>query len=227
MPNWINDVKELAEIEWGTSQSAVLLSRIPDLLKLRGIDIAAELNGRKLKEAIDNEGRGTVRLVQEGLTWGVVPQESQASTEGSLFKNNSVDDINMPIPRFKRSVWAAFIKKLDENHRRFLVLSANIKFYDIAKGQTPPPQSKEIPLHSISSDITPASISSSIKRWSSEMMIPIDDLLESTSPITENSPDHDGGIGICFSRAFDSLSNEELRRIFVPMDIVMKLLRLR
>lgn len=230
MSDWIGVVKDLATRRWATTGKALLLAQIPGLLKESGINLADVLSGRKLKEAIELEAAGTVRFVRDGLVWGVVPAEASVTPGQDLFSTERPEH-HSNIPKFRRSVWAAFVRDIETGRKRFIT-APEFNFSDVDASAMPPPNAIEVaPEYIVQSDmltqrVSPEAVAASIERWCSATRIQFEDLLAVKSEIGRaDDADRRSTGSASLARAFSSLSEEDLRRITVPMDIVVKMLR--
>jgi hypothetical protein len=217
----------------------------PPVLKSAGIDYRQVLNGRRLREAITADGASKLRLIQNPsspLSWAILPAD--ISPEGDLTKlfSSSIDRIEgapaehvsavthapAHFIRYKRGVWMAFAHPFPFGKRRFVSSQDYLGYVDVSPDQMPPSQGIEITEADIPQPdllVPPdrdAVIIKAINTWAARNAIPIATLVRQPNEMRAVSP-----LSSTASRGLkldlSELSNEELKRISIPLDIIVKI----
>lgn len=142
--NWIDALDDVVTHHWAKSGSAFLLSGVRTALERNGINVDISLDGRKMKDALSEDGSSKFRLVrnpENPLVWGLIPANCEipanaADMFGSQAKSNERAESSSP--RFGRGVWAAFAKPLHPDLRRFLELGPPRKCMIYLRGRCRP-----------------------------------------------------------------------------------------
>jgi hypothetical protein len=222
MSSWIDIVVDLAEKQWANHQ-ALLLAQIPHKLQPHGIDLRMLQGGRSLRETIATEASDKLQLVRNPnaeLVWGVIPKSaSLPNDESSLFQRKSAGATSAP--RFKKWFWTAFIKPIPANHKR-LILSQS--FSDIPESGPSPAGAHQVEANDIVKSefgtlLDYAAVHAAIAQWASRTNTSLDKFYESL-PQTPERPRS----ALHFPK-LSELPEDDLKRIMVPLDIVLKLMR--
>jgi hypothetical protein len=227
---WIEAVKDASKDHWAATGKALLLAHVPSQLRLRGIEAQSFLGGRKLKEALEQDGIGTIRLVRDPndeLVWGVLPAEVTADVNSDLFPHKaSAGTPHDEIPQFARGFWSAFVKPLESDKRRFLRADGN--FDNLPNDQMPPADGIEIsdkyirPSPGLGEDMHEA-VMESITKWAEAHQVDVSQYRRQIGDRERTQPERPTGPTGLFA-GFDGLPDSDLQRVLVPMDIVRKLL---
>ncbi|MDA9450763.1 MULTISPECIES: hypothetical protein [unclassified Bradyrhizobium] len=228
MADWIDVLESNVVSWWAVRGRAFPMALAPATLKAEGVDYQAILNGRKLREAISTEGATKLRVVQnpaDKLSWGLVPAGVTLDADLSKLFATAPEEQQPPQIRFMRPVWAAFARRLNTGMRRFFVDSNFLDFVDIGSGEMPPGQGVEV----LSSDLPEATLLDSPNRdaeiikaitaWAKAHNIPLDSLDQLKYRQASHAPASKGGRRLDLS----AFSEEDLRRIKIPLDLVLKL----
>jgi hypothetical protein len=223
---WIDIVFEEATKRWA-GRKALVLSQIPGLLRYAGITSEEVIANRSLREALATEGGEKLQLVfdpDHPLVWGVVPASAKLTLEEQRAAFRRDTSKPPPPPRFKRGFWTAFIKRIDDGQRRLVNLNEG-GFVDLPKTTMSPPNSQEVlPTDIVQEDVLKElnrdeHIFERVKRWLERHQLKAEDFYVDAQTPTQAKEDPASLVRL------DKLSEGDLQRIMVPMDIVMKLLR--
>lgn len=226
---WVQNLKRLAEVHWTTNRRALLLSQVPQLLEAEGIELSVVLRGRKLKHAIEVDGRGVIWLVQDSrsrLIWGIVHDATAAESDSeSLFPERDEDADS--IPQFHKAFWTAFIKPLEDDRARYVAVQRPIHFIDIPKGNLPNFEGTEIAAeYLVKSDAVyddfDVAVYASILNWSNKNGVDLPRFYW-TGP-SKSEVQYYARNRAKWLVGLSKLSKEDLARISVPLDIVRTLL---
>lgn len=220
-------IVELVQERWDHRSQALLLSQIPGLLRSKEVDIRSELGHVGLKDAIELLNDARIRLVSspsDSKILGLVPADVVDDVE-SFFAPTKKADVGVcrsvggdPISgksaRFNPGVWAAFAKPLEAGVR-YLILSDPIRFVDSENALEMTPNTIEVPTKQIRRQdevLSDDEIGSRIAAWAWRNGIRQDILLVAN-----------GARNIKFGE-LSRLPPEDLQRIMIPLDVVLKLI---
>ncbi len=225
--NWVDAIAEAAERRFAEGKP-LFLAQIPPLLHKAGFDFGSLLAGRTLREAINIDGSEKLQLVRDPanpLAWAVVPKSAPSDLDlESLFLRSPragfTDVSASQYPRFKRWFWTAFLKALGPAENRWILPD---RFVDLPDSTAPPDgavrvESGDIVETAPNAPTNNAAIHESIQKWATRTNTHLDSFTSASSE-SEPKPVRKGFL------AFDSLGVDDLKRIMVPLDIVVKLLR--
>jgi hypothetical protein len=180
---------------------------------------------------IEADAAGKLRLVNDPAhspVWAVIPTSAPKDIDlHALFlKSSEARALSASAPRpvrFRRWFWASFIKPLELEHRRWILSE---RFTDLPKPEEPPEEGSievlaaEIALTDPDAIADEAKVTESIQKWAVRTGISLDRFRdrvnENAEKITRQAR---------MALAFESLDPEDQKRIVIPLDIVMKLLR--
>jgi len=217
--SWTDVVKAIVGEHWTNQESAVLLSRLPALLKQRGVEPQDFLKGRKLAQALEEDLPSdllVIRSEQNPIVVGVVP--SSASPAPPFSRYFSGTKINNVPP----ALWRAFTVPLVAGYRRFFSVSPS-KYFDILGDAGQPDGSYEIDRSDILGEApgTASSIHEKIERWKNDNNIKLEamKIRSSGSQLPKELSDMRA-----LSDALAELEDSDLQRISIPLDIVRKII---
>lgn len=150
---------------------------------------------------------------------GVMPTkalEKHPSAFDLLFKtikDNKITELKKP-RKFSQFIWIAFRKELKNGYSRYVSLEPDGEFYDIKLGAAVPAQTIEICNDELSSEKEKAvATAHKIENWAKKNDLELESLLlnETTQPSS------------LLSTILDVLSDADLKRISIPLDIIKKL----
>ncbi|WP_123834194.1 hypothetical protein [Methylobacterium currus] len=228
MSDWLNIIVAAAQSEWN-HRRALNLAKIPNIIARHGLDYKPLLSGRGLREVLSITGGQELKLVnhpKEPLVWGVLPASVDISglDLASLFDKEVTQ--NGKVPRFKRAFWTAFIKQMQDGERRFITNDGS--FINLQTNNIPelswievlPSDLVETDL--LSSDDYDRAVLNKIKEWCARNSVEIERYFMQQSSKVESHRE----TKIEFAKIdFSSLSEADLARISIPLDIVMKLMK--
>ena len=224
--NWIDAIAEAAAVRWAQGKP-LFLAQIPPEMHRRRIDLDAVLAGRTLREAIGVDAADRVRLVRDpmrALVWGVLPKSVSEETDlRPLFeKSPKTISTTSSQPRYKRPFFTAFVKSIEADHRRWITPGG---FVDLPEENSPPPDAVAFePGDSLNlvlgTPIDIEAVHAAIGKWAQRNGINLERFYAGSSHATvESKPRDEKTLNLA------SLDQDDLKRIMVPMDVVMKLLR--
>jgi hypothetical protein len=224
-------VRNLVQEHWTNTGRALRLSNLGGVLN-REFDLAEITKGAKLASFLRLSPPSGIQLLQsptDGQVWAAAPAEVGndeetvrklfAPTERMSFSNATEGEF----PTIQREVWRAFAIPVAEGNKRFLD-SKEVKVFEIQPGDTPPTNVTEIERQYIISNDQSSSaaakivIQNNISKWCSAHNISISSLVISRPEDQKSS---------ALSAILDALSDEELSRITMPLDLAKKLLKIR
>jgi hypothetical protein len=224
MGDWIAAVSEIAAARW-KEKRPLLLAQLPGALKEKNIDPAEVIQGRRLKNALEIDGHGRIRVFQnpdKPLEWAVLP----ASIEDNPFSSvePAPSDSEPNVERLPRPFWSAFLVPLVEGSRRYLFPHRKFHFQDLKEGDPHPVNSIEVertylPAFTEPYHPSPATISAGIRRWANAHDFNLEPLYLSSQPQPPPKTDHQ------LADVLQALAPEDLARIMVPIDIVLKMMK--
>jgi len=209
-------------------------------LKSAGIDYQGVLNGRKLRDAITVDGASKLRLIQNPdrpLSWAILPADISPSGDlTKLFsahsvsreKNASIEHVTSTAPtlssqiRFKKGVWLAFAHPFREGKRRFVTDEA---YVDLGPNEMPPSQGIEILADDVPQPdllVPPnrdAEIVQAIHAWAERNAIPLATLARENERRISPSTSRSQRLILDLS----GLSSDDLKRVSIPLDLVIKI----
>jgi len=153
---------------------------------------------------------------------GVIP--AKVVDDNSLSADNllsrSVRRTGYASPRFHRAFWAAFIKDLEPEKHRHVFIGPPPRFRDLGIDEDPGDTIKVAKEYIVGTDDDIAAVYESIKKWIRANKLKEEVFVAKSTPIAEELPPDD-----LLGRLVESLTQEELKRMSIPLDIVSKLRR--
>lgn len=234
LSDWIDTLAREARRLWEDGKRLLLLSQVPTYLASQKIDVVAARNGRPLRTAVEADADGRVKLFERpghSAVHAVLPKDlAEKLNAETIFERSSAAK---PLPlspagatSFKPWFWAAFIKSLPPGKRRWITSE---RFLDLGKDESPQAGAREVlpddiqypgPGVTADRDIVLAAI----HKWA--VRNEVDRREFEASAATAHAPaPATKMIARAASSPFDLLEPEDLRRIYIPLDIVMKLIR--
>jgi hypothetical protein len=230
LADWIAALAKVAQQRWDDGRKLLLVSQIPAVLSAEGTDVLAMRGGRPLLTALKAEAGDNLHFVQHPVhtaVWAVLPKKVASTVDmRTIFDKpdaaKSVDIIQVA-RKYKGWFWAAFVKALEPGKRRWL--GAGHFRDENAPISQPPDGCIEV----LESDVVnpglgvppdEAAVLESMSKWALRNSISLNPF-----KVVNTASDHASQKKHSISLAFDSLGTEDLSRIFVPLDIVFKLLR--
>jgi hypothetical protein len=218
---------EEARARWDRGE-LLLVSQIPAFMRTKNIDPTAMRGGRALLAALrlDCEGRLTFfQHPQHPAVWAALPVDIGSDLQAiDVFKSNEprVPSPTNTIPhRFTPWFWAAFIKPLEDGKRRWL---SDDRYADHDYEWNPPLSAKEIKVTDINNPglgkpVDKELVLASIKAWADRNEVELNKFEIGSSGDSRKTLSHSR-----HHLAFESLDVADLKRIKIPLDIVLKLI---
>ncbi len=218
--NWDDELAEVVESYWGDQREPLLFSKVPFLLKERGIDFKEISNGVSLKNAVllaQNERIRAIQNPDDTKIWAIVPS-SEVSSATELFGKlrRASAPRTKDSARIDRSIWAAIAKPLTNDKRYVFRDGEHYRFRDVADGDAIEESWLNVPNRLIGIDgqtLDNEDILERVYKWADSHSIPHSELAINTDGESA------GGLAV-----FARLSEEDQKRIALPMDIVLKML---
>ena len=222
---WLDIIAQAAEKRWSEGRP-LFFAQIPLLLQRAEVDLKEVLRGRTLKEALAVDGSQRFQLVNDPknpLTWAVIPHTAPKDTSlDALFSpakrpEGAPPSASSSIPRFKKSFWAAFIRALEPGKKRYVWRDGfeDVPANDPAPVGAIPVDPDDIVSISQGTRVETDAVFSAIGGWAERTGAKLGDYLVGR-PTQEPH-----------SLSLGSIDPEDMKRIMVPLDVVLKLLRRR
>jgi hypothetical protein len=233
------DVKQLISNvvaqHWDANGSGILLSTLGQIVKSKHPTALIDV---KLAQFLDQELAGIVKRISSPENPIVqVALPSSVLTDGDVarfFPTAANKAAKEEIPRYAHAFWAAFYKPLQSDHRRWLSISPTVAFRDTNTTEAPSGFPFEVQRQVIVDETThpdPTTrskvIVANIKPWLNGHGISVQEALE--TPAYRSSGLHDTKVrgSSLLDDLLATLSDADLKRIAMPLDIVAKLHRPR
>ncbi|MFJ4155509.1 hypothetical protein ACIPZF_12040 [Pseudomonas sp. NPDC089752] len=213
-----NFIIEATRAHFEKTGQALLLASIGHLANAKGIKMSDELNGVKLLQFIAGNLGDELDIVKSStsnLVYGVVPK-GKASLDPALTATGRLPEF--PLNDVNRALQAAFLRPIKPGHKRYVLAHPTLSYADIAQDQTPPAQGILMEgefLPSPEQLANPVLLRSMIERFANAYQIEIAYVRTSKAPVADS----------LLSKIVDSLTEDELARVSIPLDIVAKLMR--
>jgi hypothetical protein len=215
---------EEARARWDRG-GLLLVSQIPALLREHSIDQGDVQQGRPLLRALKADCAHQLSFFQRpdnSAVWAALPidigSRLQAADVFKTHETKSPSPSNAVPFRFRPWFWAAFVKSLDSGKRRWL---SDDSYSDTDAERDPPSFAREVTSDDIKTPGAGRSVDkelvlASIEAWARRNQVDLKRFEISSPTEGRKSPTR--------RLAFENLDLSDLKRIKVPLDIVMKLL---
>jgi hypothetical protein len=219
-------LSEEARARWNSGR-LLLLSQIPAFLREHGVEAAELQGGRPLLTALRSDCADQLSFFQKpenSAVWATLPADLGGRLQASdVFR---VSETTTPSPsnsipfRFMPWFWAAFVKPLDSGKRRWL---SDDRYSDYDEDRGPPPSAKEIKAEDIKNPgpgrpVEKQVVHASIEAWANRYGVEL-------SRFEISSSNESRRVHVPTRRlAFETLDAADLKRIKIPLDIVLKLI---
>ena len=203
----------------------------PILLSQLGSRVPREESTR-IKEKFDNLASYLRRELSDHIA---VLQSKENPTIIGAIPANAVDDESLhadillsrsvrrpgtAFPRFHPAFWAAFIKDLEPEAHRYVFIGPPPRFRDLGSDEEPEDTIEIARDYIVGTDDDVAAVHESINKWIRANQLNEEAFLAESTSIAEDLPSDD-----LLGRLVGSLTQEELKRMSIPLDIVSKLRR--
>jgi len=224
--DWVEKLVEEARTRWSEGR-LLLLSQIPAFLRDRGIDLTGVQAGRPLLTTLRKDCAHELSFFQDPenpAVWAALPSDVSTNLEAANVFASRPSTGFSPTPvsafRFKPWFWAAFVKQIETGKRRWVLQN---RYLDASGDRPVPPSAREVVPDDVvypgtGQPVDSAAVSASIEAWVKRNGV---DLAEFNAGGSVHG--HQGNEPVR-RLAFESLDSADLRRIKIPMDIVLKLI---
>ncbi|MFM0029708.1 hypothetical protein PQR70_26070 [Paraburkholderia madseniana] len=228
------DVVELVTEHWQAHGKAYLLAGLGKALIARGFDLQATLAGRKLRAYISTELKDRLKVLSprsNPLKVGAVPAGADLSGGVDiLFTSPSKPaESDGHVPSFVPAFWAAFTRPIPTGRIRTLSLAPKIQFQEVSEAAANSSGKKTVSPEFV---VSPGSLSngeyrtavySNIRRWLTDNDIELTAVLAGSSAAGSMAAEGRVASGSLLEQMMAVLTDEELRRVSLPLDIVARL----
>ena len=204
--------------------------KLPLLLSRLGIQDGAELStatkklGMTLKQYLTTRLSDEVQVIQHSPRTqlvGALPISVDVDSEGgaeALLERTQRTEVDK-MPRFCPAFWAAFRVPLEESKRRYVTDHEPIEFRDLSIDEKP--FGREIVREYIlGRDVDSSEVRNKIHQWLEENQVDSESYRRTRSQTSQASGPQD-----LLDRVLESLELSELKRVVMPLDVVLKLRR--
>lgn len=215
-----------------TEGTGLLLSQLGQTLTLQHAELKVQLGNKKLAEFLQKKMAGIVKVEvapHDSKISIVLPAEIDLSGDLNRYfpKKRAAEPTIAPvIPRYNRAVWAAFSQPATPHAKRYLTFEPVTNFID-SEDMPSVSDAKLVEdefLVSAVLAVDPAQrarkIAENIDAWSKRHGIPQNLLLASSKNLQNQAIDEKQSL---LDLLLSALSENELKRITLPLDIVTKL----
>ena len=226
-------VSNVVAQHWDTNRSGILLSKLGQVVNFKHHE---EVRGVKLAHFVDHELVGLVQritLPENPIVQVALP--SSVATDGDVrrfFPTALNKAAKEEIPRYAHAFWAAFYKPLPPDHRRWLSISPTVAFRDANATEAPTGFPFEVPRQIIVDEAThpdPTTrskvIVANIKPWLNSHGISIQEVLETHAYRSSGLHDTNARGSSLLDDILAALSDADLKRVAMSLDIIAKLHR--
>lgn len=229
--NSIDQIKKLivgfTNERWASSEKAFLLASMGQAISHAGFDLKAALRGEKLAHFVAAQVSDDVRIISspaDDKVLGLVPVSAvlNADLAGYFEQAPRLTSTAREWINFHPRLWAAFSRPLAQNMARVVDLEPQIHFEDIpasdASGRLTVDAVLIIPAGTMPRPERNSKLQDNIRGWLKDKGIPSERVIGHKA--LPESADRS-----VLDFLINELSESELRRIVIPMDIVAKLLQ--
>jgi len=198
------------------------LSQLPAAMQANDIDPKKIFQNRKVLAVLDSEFKDDIRVIQNEQSppvFGAIPSSVDAKKPYSNYFYNSEESTKRKYPN---ALWRAFTAPLDSGKRRYLT-TAPLRYVDLLDSAAKPAGSYEINRERIIGDSAGSAslVGGSIDAWLKEVGETVASLKTKISGGTSTKLHADWK---SFVHGLSSLSDDDARRISIPLDIVRKII---
>jgi hypothetical protein len=217
----------LTTAHWRTKKSPLLLSNLAPALAKQGFEYKNIVSPLKLKQFIEMFLEGKVYFIEDprkklkiGLIPSAVPKPDKVE---DVFDRANLDRVQNVKYKIQPAAFAAFIRPLNSGHRRFIDMNTPThQFSDIPESVAPEPAFIEVPRNLIVENFDTDSDSreklyANFENWLTENKLKKEGFLYDSS---SRQLGHGANL---LALIFGNLTDEDLARIIVPLDIAKKL----
>jgi hypothetical protein len=204
---------------WQAKSEPLLLSKLGQAATSRGFVLHQELDGLKLSQFIHQNLGDEIEVFSpnsSGILLEARPKQPVAVDIPAI-----VDRTSLPPATFNRAIQAAFERPLADQVERWIRTAPTVHYLDLPTSENAPAAYKKLERQYLSSaqDGGPSTdFYERIKLWIHDQGLDINDFTHKPSSNTEGAPS-------LLAQLMESLTESELKRISLPLDIVAKLMR--
>lgn len=229
-PHELNErIVELVEQHWDDQQMPLLLSRLGG--RDRGeIARLARQQSNSLGAYLRQELADRLQVIQHSerpVLIGVLPLDAEAESDVDGWLENAQGKSGSGAPRYHPAFWAAFRKPLDEMKSRFISIAPPIRFQDTFPEDGPEGFVEVGREYIADSEMDAAEVLENAQDWLEENNLQPAAFLAASSGDDRRerrgAAAHSGDN--LLDRLIDALDQNELKRVSMPLDVVVKLRR--
>ncbi|WP_350647141.1 hypothetical protein [Pseudomonas sp. HY13-MNA-CIBAN-0226] len=204
---------------WQAKNEPLLLSKLGQAASSRGFALHTELGGLKLSQFIHHYLDDEIEVSSpnaSGLLLGALPKQPVAVETAAIAERPSV-----PPATFNRAMQAAFERPLADQMERWIRTVPTVHYMDIPPSESAPAAYTKLESRYLSraeDGGTGSDFYERIKLWIHDQGLDINDFTHKPTSNTEGGPS-------LLTQLMESLTESELKRISLPLDIVAKLMR--
>lgn len=224
-PGIDRQIVEIVRVHWKEFGTPLLLSQIGSRISRED---AANIKGKyqNLAAYLRDALAADVQILQSDKNPSIiaaVPAEAKEEFSGDVDAMLSLTQRRQPetsSPRFHPAFWAAFIKELDPQARRYVNTGPPPRFQDLPAEAKPSGAIEVAREYIVGTDDDVDTLHGSIGKWLDENDLDESRFLAKVTPQHKELPSDD-----LLGRLVTALTPEELKRLSMPLDIVSKLRR--
>lgn len=223
----LNDrIIELVEQHWQEHEMPLLLSRLGGHDRGEIARLArqrANSLGAYLRQGLADR----VRLIQHSerpVLIGVLPMAAEVDGDVDGWLESAQGKSAGGAPRYHPAFWAAFRKPLDEMKNRYISTTPPIRFQDTYPEDRPEGFVEIAPEYIAGAEMDAAAVLANAQDWLEDNALQNTSFLAPSPSSAPSHPHHHQG-GDLLERLVRALDANELKRVSLPLDIVMKLRR--
>lgn len=222
-------IQEIVDQHWRAYGLALLLSELGKSLGAQQTRYRETLGGQKLAVFIASHLSDEIQIfrlcLKKASVW-VAPKCAKLSADASASFKPVGHRPQFNLPRFDNSVWLAFRRPVKPHYIRYIRLEPAVKFRDVPACSSAEDDEFIITESDISAKDDVAQIGAHILNWAHTHGINVERLKKPRSaptlkPTIANTEES------VFSLMVTALSDAELAKLSLPLDIVVKLLKAR
>lgn len=221
-------VKQMVMREWEDNGKALLLARLGQALSRQGYDLRAWHKGKGLASAIEKKIGKDLQIIispSDPLVSAALPKSVKLESDLNKYfaqPTERVSSLSVEKIRFNQRLWTAFSRTLQNGKARYFFLDSRMNFSDVPVSEAS--DGIRIPDEKIISGVSnkeerDKSVEQNIISWLHENRINPSavkaDAVEKKNKIEQTES--------VFDSIVKSLDISDLRRINIPLDIVLKL----
>ena len=217
-----HQITGLVEQHWRENHAPLLLSQLGSH---GGGQVAHDVRaqGKGLKDYLRHRLADKVQVIEHTANptiTGVVPAgvASNADEGHDALLEKTRQSPSATAPRFHPAFWAAFRKPLEGSKRRYVSVGPPVRFQDSSE-EDEPDGFLEVPKAYIASpDMDDDRTSQNVEKWIADNDLQRDTYLASAKPKLDSGHPHN-----LLDRLLLSLDRDDLSRMSMPLDVVLKL----